>query len=174
MLTPFVCGQTHAVGKWHLGYCDVRYTPTYRGFDTFTGYLNGAEDYWDHTRSDGHFFGLDFRAGGGPRSLPPASNASFNVYSANVFANAVAAIVSQHAAKTTKQPLFVYLPFQSVHSPLQAPPKYVDMYSEVNNSNRKKTCAMISSMDTAVGMVVSSYETAGLWNDTVLIFSTGT
>jgi len=28
---------THAVGKWHMGYCDVRYSPTYRGFDSFTG-----------------------------------------------------------------------------------------------------------------------------------------
>lgn len=38
--------KTQTVGKWHMGYCDERYSPTFRGFDSFMGYLNGAEDYF--------------------------------------------------------------------------------------------------------------------------------
>ncbi len=36
------------VGKWHLGYNKWAYTPTYRGFDTFYGFYNGAEDHYSH------------------------------------------------------------------------------------------------------------------------------
>lgn len=34
--------------RWHLGYCNWKYTPTYRGFDSFMGYYNAAEDYYTH------------------------------------------------------------------------------------------------------------------------------
>lgn len=34
------------IGKWHLGHCDFGYTPTARGFETFTGFYNGAEGYF--------------------------------------------------------------------------------------------------------------------------------
>ena len=59
--------QTHAVGKWcpqhhphtgtqlscfpvtrHMGKCDNRYEATYRGFDSYQGYLDGAQSYWNH------------------------------------------------------------------------------------------------------------------------------
>ncbi|KAM7296269.1 putative sulfatase [Ixodes scapularis] len=40
---------THMIGKWNLGYYKESYTPTRRGFDSFYGFLNGGEDYYDHT-----------------------------------------------------------------------------------------------------------------------------
>ena len=34
------------IGKWHLDYNKWEYTPTYRGFDSFYGFYNGAEDHY--------------------------------------------------------------------------------------------------------------------------------
>ena len=46
------CGyETMAIGKWHLGYAKSSQTPWGRGFDRFTGYLGGSEDYYKKTAS---------------------------------------------------------------------------------------------------------------------------
>eukprot|EP01084_Bolivina_argentea_P127821 226022_1 len=39
--------NTHAIGKWHLGFQAWEYTPTYRGFDTFYGFYNAWTDYYE-------------------------------------------------------------------------------------------------------------------------------
>ena len=31
-----------------MGKCDNRYEATYRGFDSYQGYLDGAQSYWNH------------------------------------------------------------------------------------------------------------------------------
>ena len=85
----------------------------------------------------------------------------------------VARVAQHHAVSApTTQPLFVYLPFQNVHEPHQAPQSYIDKYNEVNNTLRRATCAMVTAMDDAVETVVSGYVRAGLWDDTVLVFTT--
>ncbi|KAK3102965.1 hypothetical protein FSP39_015341 [Pinctada imbricata] len=38
---------THMIGKWHLGFCNTSLTPTERGFDSFFGFYNGGEDYYN-------------------------------------------------------------------------------------------------------------------------------
>merc|ERR1719305_2248665 len=54
---------THAVGKWHLGYCPWDYTPTRRGFDSFFGFYTHGEDYYQRIVSDSRkmFRGYDPR-----------------------------------------------------------------------------------------------------------------
>ena len=36
------------VGKWHLGFYEWPYTPTYRGFDSFYGFYTGTKDHFNH------------------------------------------------------------------------------------------------------------------------------
>ena len=41
---------THMVGKWHLGFFEWSYTPTYRGFESYYGFYTGCGDHFKHER----------------------------------------------------------------------------------------------------------------------------
>lgn len=49
--------------QWHLGFFKKAYTPEERGFQTFFGFYNGQEDYWDHMVHQ-EYSGLDLRRNG--------------------------------------------------------------------------------------------------------------
>eukprot|EP01084_Bolivina_argentea_P215455 365791_1 len=40
---------THGLGKWHLGYASWNMTPIGRGFDSYFGYFQGEQFYYNHT-----------------------------------------------------------------------------------------------------------------------------
>ena len=92
-------------------------------------YLLGAEDYWNHNRSDGVFSGFDFRNSlpDSRNKLPPSDKSAQGIYSTDLFVDAVRRAINN---RTNEKPTFVYLPFQSVHGPLQAPQKYIDQYPQ--------------------------------------------
>ncbi|XP_046545775.1 arylsulfatase B-like [Haliotis rubra] len=149
---------THIIGKWHLGYCKWECTPTYRGFDTFFGYYNAAEDYFTHSTGDN----LDFRD-----NKLPARNYT-GEYSANTFGQRAVDIIHRH---DVSQPLFMYLPYQSVHAPIEVPKKYEDMYPNVINEGRRKYSGMVSALDEAVGNVTKALKDRGLFKNTLILFT---
>ena len=59
------------------------------------------------------------------------------------------------------KPLFLYLPFQNVHFPVQAPQRYIDKYSFINNKIRRTYAAMLDIVDEAIGNVTNSLQKAG-------------
>ena len=59
-------------------------------------------------------------------------------YSSFIFADHASRLIYDHAANSSERPLFLYLPFQDTHSPLQAPKKFIDMYPNVKNQARRK------------------------------------
>ncbi|XP_046335684.2 arylsulfatase B-like [Haliotis rufescens] len=149
---------THMIGKWHLGFCKWECTPTYRGFDTFFGYYNGAEDYFNHNIAQY----LDYRD-----NQLPARNYS-GEYSAFTFAQRAVDIINRH---DVSQPLFMYLPYQNVHGPIEVPKKYEDMYPNVINEGRRKYSGMVSALDEAVGNVTKALKDRGLFENTLILFT---
>ncbi|XP_067032540.1 arylsulfatase B-like [Acropora muricata] len=151
--------STHMVGKWHLGFFEWPYTPTYRGYDSFYGFYSGAEDHFQHDRMgvvDLHDNKEPVRDMGG-------------VYSARLFAKQAQHVIRSHNAS---KPLFLYLPFQNVHGPTQAPQEYVDKYQFIDDLERRHYAAMVDIVDEAIGNVTETMKQAGLWDSTLLILST--
>ena len=37
--------DTHFYGKWHLGFCDKRFRPNHRGFDSAFGFMGAGIGY---------------------------------------------------------------------------------------------------------------------------------
>ena len=60
-----------------------------------------------------------------------------------------------------------------MHRPLQAPQRYVDMFNHIVDDNRRKYAAMAYIMDEGVKNVTDTLKKAGMWDNTVLIFSSG-
>lgn len=67
-------------------------------------------------------------------------------------------VIEEH---NSSRPLFLYLPFQNVHFPVQAPQSYIDKYSFINNKQRKTYAAMLDVVDEAIANVTMSLQKAG-------------
>lgn len=89
-------------------------------------------------------------------------------YSTQLFADRALKVLAEHDPAT---PLFLYMPFQSVHCPIQVPPAYVEPYVHLA-PERQQFAGMLAALDEAVGRVVAGFQARGMWENTLTIFST--
>ncbi|XP_070548913.1 arylsulfatase J-like isoform X2 [Ptychodera flava] len=150
--------STYMVGKWHLGYCKSAYTPNERGFDKFYGYYLASEDYYTHMAGNW----LDLHD-----NFDPVWGED-GTYSTYLFSNKAVEFIDHH---DKAKPFFMYLAYQSIHEPLQVPDKYFDMYPSVKNEMRRTLMGMATALDDGIKQVVSALKRNGLWENTLLVFS---
>jgi len=67
-------------------------------------------------------------------------------------------IIKRHNSST---PLFLYLPFQNVHSPVQAPDSFVNQYDFIKDKTRRVYAGMVSAVDQAIGNVTKALKNKG-------------
>ena len=159
--------DTHMLGKWHLGFCSESYLPTQRGFNSYSGYWTGSQDYYQHTRmssTEPRTAGYDWRLG------DAVDRSAAGRYSAHLLAEKAVNLIEEAGEKSG--PMFLYLAFQSVHSPLEVPVEYESHYLDVNNSARRTYCAMVTAMDEAIGNISSALKATGQDKNTLIIFTT--
>eukprot|EP00756_Hemistasia_phaeocysticola_P017991 Hpha_TRINITY_DN15567_c0_g2::TRINITY_DN15567_c0_g2_i2::g.106567::m.106567/K01135/ARSB; arylsulfatase B len=169
--------STHALGKWHLGFQSNDYTPTYRGFDTFLGYYSGAEEHFTHGKS-GAWQGISFYdlANNTGKEIKPclsavgnATGADGGVYSSYLYGNETLRILNAHDPST---PLYLYLAWDNVHDPCQAPQNYIDINSDISNGGRRAFCAMMSALDDAVPTIIATLKEKKMWDNTIYVWTT--
>lgn len=147
--------QTAIVGKWHLGHAQPEYLPTRRGFDHQYGHYNGAIDYFTHARDGGHDWHRDDRV------------SRDEGYATNLIAREAVRRIQE---RDKSRPLFLYVPFNAVHAPLQVPPRYKAPYASLREP-RRTYAGMLAAMDEAVGQISSALDAQGMRKDTLLVFS---
>lgn len=147
--------ETAIVGKWHLGHFQPEYLPTRRGFAHQYGHYNGALDYFTHIRDSGFDWHRDDKV-----------NRDEGYSTELVGREAVRIITGRDKTK----PLFLYVPFNGVHSPYQVPDKYSDAYPQFSGQ-RRKYAGMVTALDEAVGKIVAALKVEGLFDNTLIIFS---
>jgi arylsulfatase A-like enzyme len=166
---------THAVGKWHMGFSQWEQTPTFRGFDSFYGFYSGGEDYFSHVAAAQ---GYDMRHDQWSRCGPECTrivNETGN-YSTHVFTREAIRVIDEYSSSSSDStnPLFLYLAFQAVHNPDQVPELYKEPYSLFwpDNPRRQTYAGMLTAADEGIGNVTRALREAGMWEDTLIIFTT--
>jgi arylsulfatase B len=147
--------QTSITGKWHLGHAYKKFLPRSRGFDHAYGHVNGAIDYFTHER-DG---GLDWSRDG--------VSVREEGYSTFLLGAETIRLIKQ---RDKSRPFFHYLPFNSPHAPLQAPPEYIDKYANIADQNRRRYAAMTDAMDVTIGKVLATLDQEGIADNTIVLF----
>ena len=150
--------KTGVFGKWHLG-LERPYYPTSRGFDTFYGFLgHGGHDY----------FALNYEPGNEQTSLyrndKPISD---NGYLTDNLAREACNFIQNNAKGDS--PFFLYLPFNAVHAPLQAPEEDIRKFNS-GDKDRDIQLAMIYRMDLAIGQVVAKLKETGEYENTLIFY----
>ena len=147
---------TWLVGKWHLGQWQREHLPLQRGFDHHYG-LYGAEiDSFSHHRGRDRDLALDWHRNG-----RPVIEAG---YSTLLLAEEAVQLIDRH---DPADPFFLYLPFNAVHNPNDAPQEYIDRYDHLDNPKQR---AQLAVMDVAIGQVMDALETKGVLGDTLVMF----
>ena len=170
----------HAVGKWHLGFYKWGMTPTFRGFNSYTGFYSGGEDYSTHMSSHAYDMRRDPEPNCGAGCSQIAADLK-GVYSTTAFTSAAVAVVQKHAAAATAaaataaaKPLFLYLAYQGVHAPAEAPAHYVDAYrASIKDTKRRTFAGMLSAVDEGIGNVTDAFKAVpGMWENSALCCNT--
>lgn len=179
--------RTYLTGKWHLGSAP-KYGPNHFGFDSSYGSLAGAVGMYDHRYREGEFEHTWHR---NHELIEGAEN---GVHATDlVTQEAVRAIETEDT-----RPFFLFVPFHSVHTPLDERGKFVDRPTQLAPQNPKRwmdedrikwfndpegliqkesdpekrlLLAAVYHLDHAVGEIIAALDRTGQRKETLILFS---
>ncbi|MGB3589666.1 MAG: arylsulfatase, partial [Tunicatimonas sp.] len=149
---------TGCFGKWHNG-AHFPFHPNQQGFDEFIGFCAG---HWNN------YFNTTLQNNGKP--FPTEG------YITDVLTDQAIKFIEQ----PRDEPFFCYVPYNVPHGPFQVPDQYFEKYhaqldTMSDEGERNKLAAvygMCENMDANVGRLLSSLESQGVRDNTIVIFLT--
>ncbi len=152
--------RTAAFGKWHNG-SQYPYHPNARGFAEYYGFTSG---HW------GDYFSPPLEHNG--------RTVKGNGFTTDDFTDRALRFIENHRDEN----FFVYLPYNTPHSPMQVPDRWWDNFKNrpislrATQSNRedvnmtRAALAMVENVDWNVGRVLQKLEQLKLAEDTIVVF----
>jgi len=141
---------TGMVGKWHLGTTDEKFFPTSRGFDFFVGHegnvTENPSEYYIGTKKIGEVEGHPITSGR--------------------WANEACGFMDSHK----KDPFFLYVAFNAVHTPHVAGQAALDEFKGIENQKVRNYAAMARELDDAIGQIMAKLKSLGLEENTLVFF----
>jgi arylsulfatase I/J len=176
------------------------HTPRGRGYETWLGYFQHANDYWRKTggiQSVGEidncldkftdFFVQNETYCGGVRDAASLSNKCQNdpeadpaCFEEHIFKERAIEVINSHDLTKEDEPLFLFYAFHLLHTPLEIPRAYLKRIDElvaakggkpIDSANRRLYAAMTLYMDETVGKLTEALKARGMWDDTLIIFT---
>ncbi|MGI8908137.1 MAG: sulfatase family protein [Candidatus Sumerlaeaceae bacterium] len=144
--------RTGIIGKWHLGF-ESDMVPNAQGFDYFFGHLHGAHDYHPGVEQPGPIL----------RNTEPVKTTKWLT---TTLADEAARFISDSAGK----PYFLYVPFNAVHDPLQAPEELLKKFGHIRNQRDRIMAAMLYELDEGVGKILQAVKSSGAETNTLVVF----
>lgn len=149
--------HTIAIGKWHQG-DEKKHFPLNRGFDEFYGFTGGHRDFFPYKGNRTMEHALYDN-----NQVVPESNIT---YLTDMFTDKAVSFIDQHQ----KEPFFMYLAYNAVHTPMNAKKDLMDRYANIPDTGRRAYAAMMTSLDDGVGKVLAALKQHQLEENTLVIF----
>ena len=150
------------IGKWHLGE-EESLRPNKRGWDEFYGFLGGSHSFFSAKKT--YTKNLDFR--------PMYRNndiIDYEGYTTDVFTDEAIDFIKRNHPEKTGNPFLLYVAYNAVHFPWEAPDKYIQPCNFIKSQNRRLLAGMVLGMDHGVGRIVETLNAEGLTKNTMVVF----
>lgn len=142
-----------------------------RGFESSLGYLLGAETHYSQEVTSNGATGVDLWEGDAP------AYGVNGTYGDLIFAERAVSIIESHAAAAAEKqqtpPLFLYVALQCAHDPQEVPDLFADLYPDGIYPARRVFNGMSSVIDDAVKNITDALKRQNMWDDTLLLFTSG-
>ncbi len=166
---------TGIVGKWHLGHSKQQ-IPGSMGFDEQYGFY-GAFTLYTEKRNSPNFvhyvqnsYSSKYQWKMGRKETSAIRRNDKVINETRYTTYAILEEGVEFIARHKDKPFFLYLAFNAPHVPFQAPRAYYEMYSNVEQENKRVYYAMIHALDDAIGSLNEKIKLLGLEDNTIIYF----